>query len=152
MKIFEQNPTTSQPNIPKNQMFQPNSIFQNLLNQATDKTLSDKQKVPIQPLHEPIPTNLHYDIRSFDNAIPKQLNNIFDLLDNYTSDLKNPSKTLREIEPRLNSILDMALLIDEEYQQDTTNDDTLTEIINQLLVTVRLEQFKMQRGDYLNEI
>ncbi|OQY11395.1 MAG: hypothetical protein B6I31_05020 [Desulfobacteraceae bacterium 4572_19] len=148
--IIKQNIIKPEVPLPKNQSYKPNGIFQGLLDHATDKINLTEETDSTKRLYEPAPINLHHIIENSNQTIPEKINDTFDLLENYIKDIGNPSKTLKEIEPQLNSILNMALSADSEYQQDSNSDDELGDIINQLLTTIRLEQFKMQRGDYID--
>jgi len=80
--------------------------------------------------------------------VSNRISEALDLLEKYSLMLSDPLKTLRDISPVLNEINTRIEILDREIRDDLAGDAELTRIIDQLLSTVRVEQYKMERGDY----
>lgn len=76
-------------------------------------------------------------------------NRILDLLDDYTSELSDPRKTLKHIGPLVETIEKEAGLIKIEAAEKVQNDSELERIIKDLTVTANVAAFKFNRGDYV---
>ena len=74
---------------------------------------------------------------------------ILTLLDNYARDLIDPAKTLKDIEPLVNSIENEVSLVEAEAADKTHNDKDLARFIKDLAVTANVAAFKFHRGDYI---
>ena len=76
-------------------------------------------------------------------------NRILNLLDDYARDLGNPQKTLKHIEPLVQTIKKEASLIEDEASEKVQNDSELERFIKDLTVTANVAAFKFNRGDYV---
>ena len=74
---------------------------------------------------------------------------ILNLLDDYAKDLSNPRKTLKHIEPLVETIKKEASLIEEEFAEKVRNDSELERFVKDVAVTANVAAFKFNRGDYV---
>ena len=74
---------------------------------------------------------------------------ILDLLDDYGKKLNDPAKTLKDIEPLVESISKEVRRIEAEAAEKVSDDRELEELINDLAVTADVAVFKFYRGDYI---
>lgn len=124
------------------------TAFRELLDLAGTKNSAADSASSLTRLAEPLPVNLHNISENSGSLVAQQVSEALNLLQTYAGNMGNPSKTLRELEPELKAIINNAESLEEEYQKDPEKDESLADIINDLLVTLRTEEFKMQRGDY----
>jgi len=74
---------------------------------------------------------------------------ILNLLDDYTRDLADPAKTLKDIGPLVKNIEKEVSLIEAESADAVHNDEALKKIIKDLAVTANVAVYKFHRGDYI---
>ena len=74
---------------------------------------------------------------------------ILNLLDTYANALTDPSKTLKDIEPLVESIEKGVRHIEREAVDKIPQGDELNGIIKDLAVTANVALFKFHRGDYI---
>ena len=74
---------------------------------------------------------------------------ILNLLDDYTRELADPAKTLKDIEPLVKNIEKEVSLIEAESADAVHNDKALKKIIKDLAVTANVAVYKFHRGDYI---
>ena len=74
---------------------------------------------------------------------------ILNLLDDYTRELTDPGKTLKDIEPLVTSIQEEVTLIEAEAAGKVHNDRDLERFIKDLAVTANVVALKFHRGDYI---
>ena len=74
---------------------------------------------------------------------------ILNLLDDYARELTDPAKTLKDIEPLVESIEKEVSLIDTEAADEAHNDKDLEGFIKDLAVIANVAAFKFHRGDYI---
>jgi hypothetical protein len=101
-----------------------------------------------QRLTEVDPTNLQTP-RGANIDILKQTDKVLDLLDDYTRELADPAKTLRDIEPLVESIKQEVGIIEGVGSDTFHNDKDLERLIKDLAVTANVAMFKFHRGDYI---
>ena len=99
-------------------------------------------------LGELAPTTLT-PIEPASQSIFDRTNFLLDKLDNYSRDLEDPAKTLKDIEPLIATIQDDALKLLDETEKTGTADTELQEIVNKTALTARMEYMKFNRGDYI---
>ncbi len=119
-----------------------------LTNNDPGEALTDANKVELSPLGEiftPAPASLVDDT---DIDIPTGIDTALDLFERYTELLGDASKSLRDIAPVLTDLTQQAQRLAEQVQTAPSTDNRLTAIIDHMLSTATLEQFKMERGDY----
>lgn len=79
----------------------------------------------------------------------KQGDKILTLLDDYTRELADPAKTLKDIGPLVKNIEKEVSLIEAESADNVHNDKALEKIIKDLAVTANVAVYKFHRGDYI---
>lgn len=99
-------------------------------------------------LGEIAPTTLH-TIESSSDTIFDKTHFLLDKLDNYTKDLENPAKTLKDIEPLIASIQEEASKLLEKTNETGNKDEKLKDIVNQTAIKANTEFIKFNRGDYI---
>lgn len=119
-----------------------------LENKKSATAPSDDVNSTVPSLGEIAPTSL-YPVEPSAQDIFERTNFLLDKLENYSKDLENPEKSLKDIEPLIASIQDEAakLLIDANESEE--NDETLKEIVNQTAIKASAEYIKFNRGDYI---
>ena len=78
-----------------------------------------------------------------------QSEKILNLLDHYAGELADPSKTLKEIRPLVDSIEKEVTLMESEAANKVQNDETLDRLVKDLAVTAKVAMYKFHRGDYI---
>jgi hypothetical protein len=74
---------------------------------------------------------------------------IITLLEDYTRDLADPGKTLKDIGPLVKNIEKEVGLIQTKSSDTVHNDKALEKIIKDLAVTANVAVYKYHRGDYV---
>jgi len=124
--------------------------FQEYLDAFSEKTTASEPspKKPsgnIQKV-QPIP---FVNMASPQKEMVEKVGSVLDLFETYALNLKDPNKTLKDIEPAL---LNMKQAADSLYKEDFLHADKgnhLSQLVNNLQVTASVEYFKFQRGDYV---
>jgi len=75
--------------------------------------------------------------------------NILTLLEDYTRELADPGKTLKDIGPLVENIEKEVGLIQTKSSDMVHNDKALEKIIKDLAVTANVAVYKFHRGDYI---
>lgn len=78
-----------------------------------------------------------------------QSEKILNLLDHYAGELADPSKTLKDIRPLVDSIEKQVALMESEVVNKVKNDKTLDRLVKDLAVTAKVAMYKFHRGDYI---
>ena len=81
--------------------------------------------------------------------IIKNGDKILTLLEDYTRELADPAKTLKDMEPLVKIIEKEANLIQAKCADIVHNDKALGKIIKDLAVTANVAVYKFHRGDYI---
>jgi hypothetical protein len=74
---------------------------------------------------------------------------ILNLLDHYAGELADPSRTLKDIRPLVDSIEKEVTLMESEAVNKVQNDEALDRIVKDLAVTAKVAMYKFHRGDYI---
>jgi hypothetical protein len=74
---------------------------------------------------------------------------ILSLLDNYSGALADPTKSLKDIRPLVDSIEKEIGLIESKAENQTHDDKALDKIVKDLAVTAKVAMYKFHRGDYI---
>jgi len=74
---------------------------------------------------------------------------ILNLLDDYTRELADPAKTLKDIGPLVKIIEKEVSIIQDKSADIVHNDNVLEKIIKDLAVTANVAVYKFHRGDYI---
>ena len=78
-----------------------------------------------------------------------QSEKILNLLDHYAGELADPSKTLKDIRPLVDSIEKEVTLMESEAVNKVQNDEALDSLVKDLAVTAKVAMYKFHRGDYI---
>ncbi|MBI9091186.1 MAG: hypothetical protein JEZ12_18390 [Desulfobacterium sp.] len=127
------------------------TILENTLaDNAPGEALTDTKKYEPSSLGEiyaPVPT-MPMDDTILD--LPTGIDTALDLFQRYTELLGDASKSLRDIAPTLTDLTQQTQRLAEQVQDAPSTDTRLVAIIDHMLSTATLEQFKMERGDYID--
>ena len=78
-----------------------------------------------------------------------QSEKILNLLDDYAGELADPSRTLKDIRPLVDSIENEVSLMESEAVNKVQNDKALDSLVKDLAVTAKVAMYKFHRGDYI---
>ena len=78
-----------------------------------------------------------------------QSEKILNLLDNYAGELADPSRTLKDIRPLVDSIEEEISLMESEAVNKVQKDKALDRLVKDLAVTAKVAMYKFHRGDYI---
>ena len=78
-----------------------------------------------------------------------QSEKILNLLDHYAGELADPSRTLKDIRPLVDSIEKEVTLMESEAVNKIQNDKALDSLVKDLAVTAKVAMYKFHRGDYI---
>jgi len=82
-------------------------------------------------------------------GVIQKTDRLLDLLDNYSKDIDDPEKTLKDIEPLIDTIKKDASLLLAEADKALPGDGDLKRIAKEAAVAASVEYFKFYRGDYI---
>jgi hypothetical protein len=99
------------------------------------------------PLGEVRPT-VFPAITTVSTGIANRTESLLDLMENYTQKIQDPKKSLKEIEPLIDSIQKEASQLARETDKHLPEDRTLKNIVNEFAVAANVEYVKFYRGDY----
>ena len=74
---------------------------------------------------------------------------ILNLLDHYTGALADPTKSLKDIRPLVDSIEKEVGLIESKTGNQVCDDKSLDKIVKDLAVTAKVAMYKFHRGDFI---
>ncbi len=74
---------------------------------------------------------------------------ILDLLDRYSGALADPTKSLKDIRPLVDSIEREVGSIESDTGHQVYNDNALDKIVKDLAVTAKVAMYKFHRGDFI---
>lgn len=124
-------------------------ILSEELNTGGKKTSFSTKEASLKEIENAAPARF-----SLTDAVPEQtdfgVESNLGLLEEYTSILMDPGRTLREAYETLDRLLKNTADMEEKMLNSDTEDTALKEIINHIAATVRKEQIKMDRGDYVD--
>ena len=83
-----------------------------------------------------------------ENTLTEKISESMDLLDTYASVLSNPENTLKQAYELLENLSEKNRQLTEELDQSPTTDQGLEKILTHLATLVKVEQIKINRGDY----
>ena len=83
------------------------------------------------------------------NPFAEKITDSLDLLERYAAFLANPDKSLKQAYSILEQVLAQTKDIETLMGQGSENKGDLTTILTELMTTARVEQIKLDRGDYL---
>jgi len=82
------------------------------------------------------------------NPIAEKISASIEILDTYASMLSNPDNTLKQAHKLLEDLSEGNRHLREELDQSPTTDPQLEKILTHLTTLVKVEQIKIDRGDY----
>ena len=125
----------------------PSGEFDTILSKTLANTDPAEKFAPssLGEISSPVPA-LPMDDTDID--IPSGIDAALDLFERYTELLGDSSKSLRDIAPVLEDLTDQARRLAEQVQDTPSVDNRLSAMVDHMLSTAALEQFKMERGDY----
>jgi hypothetical protein len=82
-------------------------------------------------------------------VVIQKTDRLLDLLDIYSKDIDNPGKTLKDLEPLIDTIKKDASLLLAEADKALPGDGDLKRIAKEAAVAANVEYFKFYRGDYI---
>ena len=101
-----------------------------------------------QKLDELHPTTSLCPVDSKSDVIV-QSEKILNLLDDYAGELADPTRTLKDIRPLVDSIEKEVTLMESEAVNKVQNDKALDRLVKELTVTAKVAMYKFHRGDYI---
>ena len=113
------------------------------------KTAASGSTQALKPLGEIAATTLPQFQSLTPAAVIQKADSLLDLLDNYTKEMDNPDKTLKDIEPLIDTIQKDASQLLAEAENALPGDGKLKQIAKEAAVTANVEYFKFYRGDYI---
>lgn len=125
-----------------------NDFFKDSLNRAMGDRKATDSPAPPTALGEVRPTSFH-QIDSPAQRIVSQTSQLLDLLDNYASNLNNPSRSLKDMAPLVDEINANANHLLQETGQMPDSDENLRQIASEAVMTARMELIRFNRGDYV---
>lgn len=103
----------------------------------------------VKSLGEIAATNLPH-LQSLSPAgVIEKTDGLLDLLDNYSKEIDDPGKTLKDIEPLIDTIKKDASLLLAEAEKSLPGNGNLKRIAREAAVAANVEYFKFYRGDYI---
>ncbi len=125
--------------------------FQKLLNDQAQKQTpgtQDNQSTSLPEITSSFKAsrlNLELDTNLFTQKIEKSMM----LLESYAAWLSDPKKSLKQTQGLLEQLVSQTRTLEEEFSSLSPADPELTKILSQLQTTIKVEQIKFNRGDYL---
>ena len=125
-----------------------NGLFQQNLEAArADRLASETQISGPAPLGE-VRSSVFPAIATVSSGIVDKTENLLDLMESYTQKIEDPKKSLKEIEPLIDSIQKEASRLAQEADKHLPGDKALKDIVNEFAVAANVEYAKFYRGDY----
>jgi len=126
-----------------------NGAFQQVLGNALGTTGAPAMPPPSATSLEEVPST-RCDVRiDPPPSIQNMTDELLDMLDLYSSQLEDPTASLKSLEPILNRIKTSAGKLLEQTERSPDTDAELKEIAFQSAMMANNEYIKFQRGDYL---
>ena len=123
--------------------------FENVLSKALDKTEApEMEQTPTNALREI--SSIGLNIINSSDIVSGRTDKLLQMLDAYSSQLEDPTVSLKNIAPVLEEIKKNAGSLLKETQSLTDADANLKKIATQAIVFAQTEYVKFQRGDYLS--
>jgi hypothetical protein len=125
-----------------------NDFFQQSLEKAMEAQKTSGPPHPPTALGELRPTVFH-QIDSPSESVAIQTNQLLDLLDDYASNLSDPSRSLRDMAPLMEEISINAQVLLKETEKMPSTEEKLRGIASSAAITAQVELIKFKRGDYV---
>ncbi len=141
--ISESNSVSANRNVRKTN----SDLFKTTLGRALkDKEVEKTQKPGPSSLGE-IPPPVRNTLASASPDLSLKAGQLLARLDTYAKDLKNPEKSLKDLEPTILTIKNDAAELLELADKSPQPDEELKNIVNAFAVTANVEFIKFKRGD-----
>lgn len=140
--------TENQAIYPQGNVRQPSNDF---FKRSLEKAMEARKTTgaPSTPnLGEVRPTVFHQIDTPAEN-VALQTNQLLDLLDDYARNLKDPSRSLKDMAPLMEEISNNARNLLEETEKTPPTEEKLREIASSAAVMAQVELIKFKRGDYI---
>jgi len=124
-------------------------ILSEQTNETTTKSDSATMAQGLPELESPLGTAF-LNMPDKTTEFTEKLNSSIDLLEKYASWLLDPEKTLKQAYGILEDLAGQTQELNQEVEQSPNADSELKQIITQIAATTRVEQIKINRGDYLD--
>ncbi len=82
-------------------------------------------------------------------ALIDQSNRVLDLLDEYAQELRNPKKSLKEIDPLAQTIQKEVSLVEAKAADLAYAENEIGDLVQDVTVTANVALLKYQRGDFV---
>jgi len=106
------------------------------------KQIFDQKLDGLNPTTSPCPVDSKSDVIV-------QSERILNLLDHYAGELADPTRTLKDIRPLVDSIEKEVTLMESDAVNKVQNDKALDRLVKDLAVTAKVAMYKFHRGDYI---
>lgn len=126
------------------------SLLSQKLDTAENQTLSGQGGGSLSEIEQTGPIRFSL-VESSDNTGDFGIESSLGLLEEYTSLLMDPDRTLKEAYEALDRLLKSTADMEEQVHESGNRDTALKEIVDRITLTARTEQIKMDRGDYLDQ-
>ena len=113
------------------------------------KAAASEPAQTLKPLGEIAATTLPQLQSPTPAGVIQKTDNLLDLLDNYSKEMEDPDKTLKDIEPLIDTIKRDASQLLAEAENALPGDGKLKRIAREAAVAANVEYFKFYRGDYI---
>jgi hypothetical protein len=123
--------------------------FQSYLDAFSEKIQNEPSSIKPYPQVCNVQEVPFINIQSQNGEMFDKVHSVLNLFEDYSKDLQNPNKTLKEIEPALMNMKQAAEKLYKENALNAEANQSLSQMINNLQVTASVEYFKFQRGDYI---
>ena len=125
-------------------------LFKQSLEAAQAKKSADAEPTQsLKPLGEIAAATLPQLQTLTPAGVAQKTDKLLDLLDNYTREIGDPDKTLKDIEPLIDTIKKDASQLLAEAENALPADGELKRIAREAAVTANVEYLKFYRGDYI---
>ncbi|MFO7749985.1 MAG: hypothetical protein R6V54_07810 [Desulfobacteraceae bacterium] len=121
------------------------AVMAEKLNQSSESLTAGKAGPALGELSAPSPFGV---TSKSQESVPERIGIALDLLDQYSKKLQDPSTSLKELYPVLEEIGERTDVLAEEMTAAAPGDGELKETLDQVITMVKVEQAKMERGDY----
>ena len=106
------------------------------------KEIFTRKLTGVNPTHSTAPADGRAEVLGLGDKI-------LNLLEDYAKDLTNPAKTLKDIQPIVETIEKKISQIESKAAENVSDDKEFEKFVKDLVVTANVAAFKFHRGDYV---
>jgi hypothetical protein len=125
-----------------------NDFFKRSLEKAMEAQNTTGAPFSPSALGEVRPAVFH-QIDTPTESVALQTNQLLDLLDDYARNLKDPSRSLKDIAPLMEEISSNAQNLLQETKRISPSEEKLRGIASSAAIMAQVELIKFKRGDYI---